>query len=586
MKKRIFKYYIVLFICISFVTAFFTSSIAGKFYKGEVEKKLINIASSIKYHLIDVGKYQDIDYNSVSKNFSKYINEGDEETRLRVTFIDFKGNVLGDSEADFQSMENHIGRKEVDSSIKEGFGKDTRKSTTVNADLLYIAIAMDQPEVIIRVSLPLIEINEIYKLIWFYTILITLAAILLVVLISFKISKSLTKSLNELIFVSKEISKGKYNRRINIESKDELGQLSESFNEMAAKLEQTINDLKDKKMEIESIVDSMNAGIVAVDRNKKIILINRMAGDFLGVSLQKGVIGKNMLERIRNNQLNNIIKETFINNRPLESGYINMEDKILKLYTSPVKPRTEGEETVGVIVFIQDVTKIRKLEKIRTEFVSNVTHELKTPITSIRGFIETLKDGAINNKQVAMRFLDIIDIEAERLHVLIDDILLLSEIETKQTALRSENINIKSLGDEVISIVQSIADEKEVTLYNQVTKDIFIKGDKNRLKQLFLNLVDNAIKYNVKGGRVTIDAYKDEGKMVIKIKDTGIGIDYKHLPRLFERFYRVDKGRSRDLGGTGLGLSIVKHIVNLYNGNVKVNSKLGEGTEFIVQIPV
>lgn len=483
-------------------------------------------------------------------------------------------------------MENHIGRKEVDSSIKEGFGKDTRKSTTVNADLLYIAIAMDQPEVIIRVSLPLIEINEIYKLIWFYTILITLAAILLVVLISFKISKSLTKSLNELIFVSKEISKGKYNRRINIESKDELGQLSESFNEMAAKLEQTINDLKDKKMEIESIVDSMNAGIVAVDRNKKIILINRMAGDFLGVSLQKGVIGKNMLERIRNNQLNNIIKETFINNRPLESGYINMEDKILKLYTSPVKPRTEGEETVGVIVFIQDVTKIRKFEKIRTEFVSNVTHELKTPITSIRGFIETLKDGAINNKQVAMRFLDIIDIEAERLHVLIDDILLLSEIETKQTALRSENINIKSLGDEVISIVQSIADEKEVTLYNQVTKDIFIKGDKNRLKQLFLNLVDNAIKYNVKGGRVTIDAYKDEGKMVIKIKDTGIGIDYKHLPRLFERFYRVDKGRSRDLGGTGLGLSIVKHIVNLYNGNVKVNSKLGEGTEFIVQIPV
>ena len=372
-EKRIFKYYIVLFICISFVTAFFTSSIAGKFYKGEVEKKLINIASSIKYHLIDVGKYQDIDYNSVSKNFSKYINEGDEETRLRVTFIDFKGNVLGDSEADFQSMENHIGRKEVDSSIKEGFGKDTRKSTTVNADLLYIAIAMDQPEVIIRVSLPLIEINEIYKLIWFYTILITLAAILLVVLISFKISKSLTKSLNELIFVSKEISKGKYNRRINIESKDELGQLSESFNEMAAKLEQTINDLKDKKMEIESIVDSMNAGIVAVDRNKKIILINRMAGDFLGVSLQKGVIGKNMLERIRNNQLNNIIKETFINNRPLESGYINMEDKILKLYTSPVKPRTEGEETVGVIVFIQDVTKIRKLEKIMTEFVSNVT---------------------------------------------------------------------------------------------------------------------------------------------------------------------------------------------------------------------
>ncbi|HOA96647.1 MAG TPA: ATP-binding protein [Acetivibrio saccincola] len=584
MKKRIFKYYIVLFICISFVTAFFTSSIAGKFYKGEVEKKLINIASSIKYHLTETGKYQDIDYDSLSKNFTKYINEGDNKTSLRVTFIDFNGNVLGDSEADFQSMENHMSRKEVVFSIKEGLGKDIRKSATIDADLLYIAIAMDRPEIIIRVSLPLTEINKIYKLIWFYTILITLAAILLVVLISFIISRSLTKSLNELIFVSKEISKGKYDRRINIESKDELGQLSESFNEMAEKLEQTINDLKDKKMEIESIVDSMNAGIVAVNRDKKIILINRIAGDFFGVSLQKEIIGKNIWERIRNNQLNSIIEETFTGNKSLESGYINMEDKILKMYTSPVKPRTEGEEIVGVIVFIQDVTKIRKLEKIRTEFVSNVTHELKTPITSIRGFIETLKDGAINNKQVAMRFLDIIDIEAERLHVLIDDILLLSEIETKQAALRSENVNIKSLVNEVISIVRSIADEKEVTLYNKVTEDIFIKGDKNRLKQMFLNLIDNGIKYNVKGGEVTVDAYLDEGKIVIKIKDTGIGIDSKHFPRLFERFYRVDKGRSRDLGGTGLGLSIVKHIVNLYNGSVKVNSELGKGTEFTVII--
>lgn len=586
MQKRIFRYYIVLFICASFIIAFCTSSIAGKFHKIEVENKLTNIASSIKYHLVEIEKYQDINYHSVSKNISKYFNEDDNEASLRVTFIDFDGNVLGDSELEPQDMENHIDREEVVSSIKDGFGKDIRKSNTINSDLLYIAVTADQQEVIIRLSLPLTQINEIYKLIWFYTILITLAAILLVALISFKISKSLTKSLNELIFVSKEISKGKYNRRINIESKDELVELLKSFNEMAAKLEQTISDLKDKKVEVESIVDSMNAGIVAVNRDKEIILMNRMAGDLFGVSLQEEMIGKNILERIRNNQLNSIIKETFINNKPIESDYINIDDKILKLYTSPIKARVEDNKSLGVIVFIQDVTKIRKLEKIRTEFVSNVTHELKTPITSIRGFIETLKDGAINNKQVSMRFLDIIDIEAERLHALIDDTLLLSEIETRQTASRSENINMKNLVDEVISIVQNIANEKEVTLHNQISKNIFIKGDKNRLKQLFLNLIDNAIKYNIKGGKVTINAYKEEGKIVIKVKDTGIGLDSKHFPRLFERFYRVDRGRSRDLGGTGLGLSIVKHIVNLYNGNIRVNSKLEEGTEFIIYIPV
>lgn len=586
MQKRIFRYYIVLFICASFIIAFCTSSIAGKFHKIEVENKLTNIASSIKYHLVEIEKYQDINYHSVSKNISKYFNEDDNEASLRVTFIDFDGNVLGDSELEPQDMENHIDREEVVSSIKDGFGKDIRKSNTINSDLLYIAVTADQQEVIIRLSLPLTQINEIYKLIWFYTIFITLAAILLVALISFKISKSLTKSLNELIFVSKEISKGKYNRRINIESKDELVELLKSFNEMAAKLEQTISDLKDKKVEVESIVDSMNAGIVAVNRDKEIILMNRMAGDLFGVSLQEEMIGKNILERIRNNQLNSIIKETFINNKPIESDYINIDDKILKLYTSPIKARVEDNKSLGVIVFIQDVTKIRKLEKIRTEFVSNVTHELKTPITSIRGFIETLKDGAINNKQVSMRFLDIIDIEAERLHALIDDTLLLSEIETRQTASRSENINMKNLVDEVISIVQNIANEKEVTLHNQISKNIFIKGDKNRLKQLFLNLIDNAIKYNIKGGKVTINAYKEEGKIVIKVKDTGIGLDSKHFPRLFERFYRVDRGRSRDLGGTGLGLSIVKHIVNLYNGNIRVNSKLEEGTEFIIYIPV
>jgi two-component system phosphate regulon sensor histidine kinase PhoR len=236
-------------------------------------------------------------------------------------------------------------------------------------------------------------------------------------------------------------------------------------------------------------------------------------------------------------------------------------------------------------LFIQDITKVRKLEQLRTEFVSNVTHELKTPITSIRGFIETLKNGSINNEKVAIRFLEIIDIESERLYALINDILQLSEIETKYQDTDLERLSLKSAVDDVFEVLQNIAGEKNIQLENKVDEKVLIKANRNRMKQLILNLVDNGIKYNVQNGSVTVDAYRDKGKVIISVKDTGIGIPSEHIARIFERFYRVDKGRSRDMGGTGLGLSIVKHIVNLYNGDIKVNSEVNRGTEFIIQIP-
>jgi two-component system phosphate regulon sensor histidine kinase PhoR len=278
------------------------------------------------------------------------------------------------------------------------------------------------------------------------------------------------------------------------------------------------------------------------------------------------------------------LHDTLLQNEPLEGEFI-VGDKILRINTSPIRPDNSKNNNSGGILFIQDVTKVRKLEQLRTEFVSNVTHELKTPITSIRGFIETLKNGSINNENVAMRFLDIIDIEAERLHALINDILQLSEIETKLKEIDIESFCIKSLIDEVFEVLQNFASDKNISLQNKVDEKVLIKANRNRMKQLLLNLADNGIKYNVENGSVIIDAYRDEGKIIISIKDTGIGIPSEHVERVFERFYRVDKGRSRDMGGTGLGLSIVKHIVNLYNGDIKVNTEINKGTEFIIQIP-
>jgi two-component system phosphate regulon sensor histidine kinase PhoR len=233
-----------------------------------------------------------------------------------------------------------------------------------------------------------------------------------------------------------------------------------------------------------------------------------------------------------------------------------------------------------------DITNIKKLEQMRTEFVSNVSHELKTPLTSIRGFIDTLKDGAINDPAVADKFLEIIDIEAERLSRLINDILQLSEIESMKQDQNSEMFELKPLADEVISILQITAEERGVNLEASIDETIKMKADKDKIKHLLINIIENGIKYNKEKGSVILSAEQKESSVIISVRDTGIGIEKEYLDRVFERFYRVDKGRSSELGGTGLGLSIVKHIVNLYKGSINVKSEPGQGTEFIVKIPV
>jgi two-component system phosphate regulon sensor histidine kinase PhoR len=229
---------------------------------------------------------------------------------------------------------------------------------------------------------------------------------------------------------------------------------------------------------------------------------------------------------------------------------------------------------------------MKKLEQIRTEFVSNVTHELKTPLTSIRGFVETLRNGAIYDTSVAPRFLDIIDIEAERLTMLIIDILQLSEIENAKSDTNIEEHDLTGIIIEVLSILAPEADKKGVTLRSNAANKIIVRVNRNRIKQLLINLIENAIKYNKENGSVLVKAVKSEGSLALSVEDTGIGIEEEHLSRIFERFYRVDKGRSRSMGGTGLGLSIVKHIVNLYDGNISVESEPGKGTKFTIQLPL
>ncbi|MEN2775641.1 ATP-binding protein [Acetivibrio clariflavus] len=586
MKKKILKYFLLLIAFVLVLTVIFTTQISKKYYKFEVENKLESIGISIKYYLLNNASGLQPDYNQLAENFANSYNQSITypNSKLRVSFIDLSGKVLGDSEADYRTMENHSSRKEVQDALSGKIGKDYRSSSTLDFDLLYMAIPVKQLNLIVRVSVPLTELNMINRITWSYSVLIIISALVISIIVSLRIAETVIRPLNNIIHASKEISEGNYSKTISVNSKDEVGQLALQFNEMASKLDKTICDLNNKKIEMESIVQSITHGIIAVDNNLKILLINHAAFSVLNLDNNNQITGEIITQHIRNNRINLLLKESMEKNEPLECE-ISLDDKDLLIKTSPLRSNNQSTVASGWIISIQDNTKVRKLEKMRTEFVSNVTHELKTPITSIRGFIETLKNGAINNKDVSMRFLDIIDIEAERLHELINDILVLSEIENKQSDTDLERVELNSIIEGVFEIMQNIANDKNIVLINNSSEKVFIKANRNRMKQMILNLVDNAVKYNVPSGSVTVSAENAGGKVIICVKDTGIGIPSQHIPRIFERFYRVDKGRSRNMGGTGLGLSIVKHIVNLYNGVINVNSEVGKGTEFIIQLP-
>ncbi|MEG6565479.1 ATP-binding protein [Thermoanaerobacterium saccharolyticum] len=401
----------------------------------------------------------------------------------------------------------------------------------------------------------------------------------------YRLIKGIVQPINEITDVAKEITKGNYEHRIEIKSIDEIGQLSFAINTMSDKLQETIDELYDRNAKLEAILKSLVNGVVAFDENEKILLINDSARTMLGIK-DNYAVGKHILDVVRNSKfhdvLEKIIKDKGYN---IDNFEIDTFNKHLKIYSSPIVHQVTHKK-LGFVVIINDITEIRKLEKIRSDFVANVSHELRTPLTSIRGFIETLREGAIDNVEKRDRFLEIIEFEAERLTRLINDILTLSEIENLKEGFVKEDIAIDEEINEIFYIMEKTAKDKNIRLIKDLNcKDVVIKTSKDRLRQMIINLVDNGIKYTPEGGYVKVNTNDRENNIVIEVEDSGIGISKENIPRLFERFYRVDKGRSRKLGGTGLGLAIVKHIVESMKGTISVESEISKGTKFTIILP-
>lgn len=363
---------------------------------------------------------------------------------------------------------------------------------------------------------------------------------------------------------------------------DLYGQLAKGLEKMERAHTSHLSTLHGRMEEIQAILSSMSEGVVATDITGRISLINPMAAELFNLTHGEGV-GEFPYKVFPDSELGDVFHQVYVKGFPIEKEikWSNPE-RVLNLRLAPI--RDEVEEIRGVVAVIGDVTKLRRLETMRKDFVANVSHELKTPLTSIKGFVETLLDGDLEDKETTRKFMSIIYQEAERLNNLIHDLLDISKLESGQTELRIKQVELEPLIDSVVLAISNRMNAKDL----QLEKDIQVKtvwADEDLLNELFINLIDNSVKYTPAGGKITVGSLKGKGETIIYVRDTGFGIPAESLPRIFERFYRVDKGRSREMGGTGLGLSIVKHIVERHGGKVAVQSELGKGSEFTVTIP-
>ena len=573
-KRKLYIYFILIIIIAVVISNIITTYIVTNNYKSQIENELRSLLGVTSLYIDSSNNTYNVSALNISNQLSKFANE---DKDIRVTIINNDGEVLGDSEVDYLNMQNHIYREEVKEAISNEIGLSIRKSTTTNIEYMYLALYKDN--IILRLSYPLSNIVYLKKQIYLFSLIGGLIAIVIASILALKLSSNISQPIALLSEHSKEIAKGNYNHRIIYNHKqDELKNLINTYNNMTNQLQNSFTSINNNNQQLDAILNSVNDGIIVVDNNGIILFTNNNLDDF-----------DFFLEIKTNNHINTIMNSIIIDllsnsikNMKSYHNEINISNNWIKCFSTYI-PFKEGN---GAIITLQDITKIKKATTIRNEFVSNVTHELNTPLTSIQGFIETLKSNEIMNVNTRNNFLDIIDIEAQRLKELINDILTLSSIENSSNIDKATNIKLKNVTDTVINLLSKQIKEKNIKIINNINSSTTIKMHLDRTKQLFINLIDNAIKYNTNNGSIEIFTTTKDNFIQIHFKDSGIGIEKKHLNRLFERFYRVDKSRSRNLGGTGLGLSIVKHITLLYKGHVKVTSQIDKGSEVIVTIPL
>jgi len=505
------------------------------------------------------------------------------KSATRVTIILPLGKVIGDTDNDPEKMENHGNRPEVQEALSGKIGIATRYSHTLYENMMYVAIPLleqNQVVAIVRVAQPITSIDHAFGSIYPKIIAGGILIAILAALTSLYISRRLTNPLVKMRQAAEQFTRGDFTHRLPERAAGEIGELARTMNQMAAEINEKVRTIVDQKNEREAILSSMVEGVIAVDNSERVISLNREASQMLGVNLQD-IPGRLIQESFRSIELHRFIGLILESGEAKETEISVQEKspKAIQLHGSPLL--SHDGRNLGAVIILHDVTRLHQLETIRRDFVANVSHELRTPITSIKGFVETLRDGRYHTPEDVNKFLEIIARQTDRLNSIIGDLLTLSELEqTDKSGIRFEPTQIKSVLESAILACELKAQSKNIEIRLDCDENLAASLNAPLLEQAVVNLIDNAIKYSESNGVVDVAAKLKDDFPTISVIDHGCGIEKAHIPRLFERFYRVDRARSRDLGGTGLGLSIVRHIVLAHGGHVDVVSSPGKAAHF------
>ena len=519
----------------------------------------------------------------------KFCTTAGKRSGTRLTVIALDGKVLADSDEDPGRMENHAGRPEIIAALAGRPDPFIRFSHTLQENMMYVAVPLlhnGTNRGVLRTAIPVTFIDNALREIFLRIVWGCLLVALLVALVAWFIAQRISRPLEEMRLGAERFADGVFTGKLREEGAEEVASLARAMNVMADQLDTRIKTIARQHSQLQAVFSSMVEGVITVDTEERILDINQAGARLLNLDPDK-LRGKNALMAVRNLTLQRFISRTLAETNPIE-GEIDLtgrggQEKYF--YAHGARFQDAAKMTSGAIIVINDVTSLRRLENMRRDFVANVSHELKTPITSIEGFAETLLDGALESPEDARRFVEIIAKQSKRLHAIIEDLLALSRLEQEQEQTRLALTEEKIIPPlrRAIEICELKAAEKKISIELTAPADLTAGLNSPLFEQAATNLIVNAIKYSDEGSRVLVRAgEREDGKIAVEVQDFGAGIAPQHLPRLFERFYRSDAARSRKLGGTGLGLAIVKHIVQAHGGEVGVISELGKGATFTI----
>ena len=571
--KILFSYMVV--VCLSFF-------VLNLLIKDEIKKVM---TSKIEAELLAYAELIDL---SSAQKMSEQLKQIARISGSRVTLVDAEGKVFADSEKDVASLENHFSRPEVQEARLRGTGKSIRFSQSIGVDMLYVAITMKSKSQIagyVRLARPLHDVQNAIEQVYQSIFLAMMIAAVIALFIALVFSYRLAAPILALEKFTERLRQGDPVETIFLETSDETKKLADNINYLVDELRSQIRLANEEKSKLMTAFTSMTEGVLILDAEDKIEFVNSALSNIL-TGQYVDISGKTLMEAFRNVDLQKAFLK-FKETHAIVSEEVNLgsiEPVILNVSISSVH-NYPGEEKV-MLVF-HDVTRLKKLEKIRVDFVANVTHEIKTPLTAIIGYLETIQTGATSSNEDVKKFIAISLKQAGRLNRLVEDLLVISKIELGEIKFHFEEVSIRDAFEGAIPLVEAKAGLKKINIHNNVQDNLsYVWADRDRLTQILVNILDNAVKFTPEDGSVFIEAVQKDNYAILTIKDTGIGVPKEEVQRLGERFYRVDRSRSRDLGGTGLGLSIVKHLMIAHGGKIEIESQLGRGTKVSLYFPL